>query len=193
MSEARIRAGPPTGQINAPKLTGPATGQASAREHRTGPPDDHTNAQPTGTGDRAASARMPHRGSDRADQGARMPWGSATGQNLGMTVVRSIALFIAAGLAEISGGYLVWRWLREGAPLIVGVLGGLILVGYGIIPTLQKSADFGRIYAAYGGVFVVASLLWGWGVDGKQPDRFDWTGAAVVLAGVAIIYFAPRR
>ena len=110
-----------------------------------------------------------------------------------MGPARSIALFIAAGLAEIGGGYLVWRWLRDGAPVIVGILGGAILVLYGVIPTFQRSADFGRIYAAYGGVFVVASLLWGWGVDKSRPDRFDWTGAAVVLVGVAIIYFAPRR
>jgi small multidrug resistance family-3 protein len=110
-----------------------------------------------------------------------------------MGLARSVALFIAAGLAEIGGGYLVWRWLRDGAPIIVGILGAAILVVYGVIPTLQKSDDFGRIYAAYGGVFVIASLLWGWGVDKTRPDRFDWTGAAVVLAGVAIIYFAPRR
>src|ERR1700733_9048893 len=113
---------------------------------------------------------------------------SLAGQNLGMGPARSIGLFIAAGLAEIGGGDLVWRWLRDGAPVFVG-----ILVVYGVIPTLQKSDDFGRIYAAYGGVFVIASLLWGWGVDKKAPDRFDWAGAAVVLAGVAIIYFAPRR
>jgi small multidrug resistance family-3 protein len=115
------------------------------------------------------------------------------GQNRRMNVARSIGLFVAAGLAEIGGGYLIWRWLREGAPLIAGIVGALILVSYGIIPTLQRSGDFGRIYAAYGGVFVVASLLWGWGVAGHRPDRYDWMGAIVVLAGVAIIYFAPRR
>lgn len=109
-----------------------------------------------------------------------------------MDTARAIGLFIAAGIAEIGGGYLIWRWLREGAPLIVGITGAIILVGYGVIPTLQRSSDFGRIYAAYGGVFVVASLLWGWGVDKVRPDRFDWAGAAVVLVGVAIIFFAPR-
>ena len=110
-----------------------------------------------------------------------------------MAITRTVVLFIAAGLAEIGGGYLVWRWLREGAPVIVGVLGAIILVSYGIIPTLQQSDDFGRIYAAYGGVFVIASLLWGWRIDGKQPDRYDWVGAGMVAIGVAIIFFAPRR
>jgi small multidrug resistance family-3 protein len=106
---------------------------------------------------------------------------------------RALALFIAAGLAEIGGGYLMWRWLRENAPVIVGVAGAVVLVAYGVIPTLQRSANFGRIYAAYGGVFVVASLLWGWGVDGLRPDRYDGIGAAVVLLGVGVIYFAPRH
>lgn len=110
-----------------------------------------------------------------------------------MAIARAVALFLAAGLAEIGGGYLVWRWLREGAPVIVGILGAIALVAYGIIPALQESHDFGRIYAAYGGVFVVASLLWGWGIDGKRPDLYDWTGAAVVAIGAAIIFFAPRR
>ena len=110
-----------------------------------------------------------------------------------MGIARAVALFVAAGLAEIGGGYLVWRWLREGAPVIVGVLGAIILVVYGVIPTLQQSDDFGRIYAAYGGVFVIASLLWGWGIDGKQPDLYDWAGATVVAIGVAIIFFVPRR
>ena len=109
-----------------------------------------------------------------------------------MTVARSIGLFIAAGLAEIGGGYLIWRWLREGAPLILGVLGGVILVIYGVIPTLQRST-FGRVYAAYGGVFVIMSLLWGWGLDGHRRDRFDWIGAGIVAVGVGFIFFAPRH
>ena len=76
---------------------------------------------------------------------------------------------------------------------VIVLLAALTLVIYGIIPTLQQSHDFGRIYAAYGGVFVIASLLWGWRIDGKQPDRYDWAGAAVVAIGVAIIFFAPRK
>lgn len=109
-----------------------------------------------------------------------------------MDTARSIGLFLAAGVAEIGGGYLIWRWLREGAPVLIGVVGALILVIYGVIPTLQRSSDFGRIYAAYGGIFVVASLLWGWGFDGFRPDRYDVAGGVVVLVGVGIIYFAPR-
>jgi small multidrug resistance family-3 protein len=109
-----------------------------------------------------------------------------------MSLLRSIGLFVAAGLAEIGGGYLVWRWLREGSPWPVGVAGAVILVVYGIIPTLQVSADFGRVYAAYGGVFVMMSLLWGWAVDGHRPDNYDWLGAAIVAVGVGVIYFAPR-
>jgi len=110
-----------------------------------------------------------------------------------MTVARSILLFIAAGVAEIGGGYLVWRWLREGAGWPAGLFGAVVLVLYGVIPTLQPpSVDFGRVYAAYGGVFVIMSLLWGWGVDGHRPDRYDWLGAAIVVAGVAIIFFTPR-
>src|SRR5215469_11582960 len=110
-----------------------------------------------------------------------------------MNVIRSVGLFIVAGLAEIGGGYLVWRWLREGAPWLVGAAGAVILVAYGVIPTFQSTADFGRVYAAYGGVFVIMSLLWGWGVDGRRPDTYDWLGAVVVAVGVAVIFFTPRH
>jgi small multidrug resistance family-3 protein len=106
--------------------------------------------------------------------------------------VRAVGLFLLAGLAEIGGGYLVWRWLREDAPPLVGIVGAAVLVLYGVIPTFQRDASFGRVYAAYGGVFVVMSLLWGWAVDGARPDRYDWIGAAVVSTGVSIIFFAPR-
>ena len=110
-----------------------------------------------------------------------------------MTTVRVIALFILAGLAEIGGGYLVWRWLREGGQWWIGAIGAVVLIAYGVIPTLQPNATFGRVYAAYGGVFVVMSLLWGWGVDGARPDRYDWLGAAIVAIGVSIIFFARRH
>jgi small multidrug resistance family-3 protein len=106
-------------------------------------------------------------------------------------VLKSIALFVLAGLCEIGGGYLVWLWLRDKKSALLGALGGLILFLYGVIPTLQP-AHFGRVYAAYGGVFVVLSLLWGWLVDRQAPDRFDVIGGALCLAGVAVIMYWPR-
>src|SRR6266850_145898 len=106
-------------------------------------------------------------------------------------VVTSVALFVLAGLCEIGGGYLVWLWLREGRSALLGVLGAVILVAYGVVPTLQ-AAPFGRVYAAYGGVFIVLSLVWGWALAGDAPDRFDLIGALVCLVGVALIMYAPR-
>lgn len=109
-----------------------------------------------------------------------------------MEVARALGLFGLAGLAEIGGGWLVWRWLREGAGWIVGMVGALVLVGYGIVPTLQRGDSFGRIYAAYAGAFVVMALLWGWWLDGDRPDRLDVVGALVVSVGVGIIFFGLR-
>ncbi len=107
-------------------------------------------------------------------------------------IIRATLLFIAAGLAEIGGGWAMWQWLREGKGVIWGVAGGAILVLYGILPTLQREASFGRIYAAYGGFFIVFSLLWGMYVDGWKPDRYDWIGAAVAIFGAAIILWGRR-
>lgn len=106
-------------------------------------------------------------------------------------MLKSLAYFVLAGLCEIGGGYLMWLWLRGGRSLWWGAVGGLILVLYGVIPTLQP-ANFGRVYAAYGGVFVVLSLLWGWKVDRVVPDRFDIIGGLVALTGVLIIMYWPR-
>jgi small multidrug resistance family-3 protein len=106
-------------------------------------------------------------------------------------VLRSVLLFLLAGVCEIGGGYLVWLWLRDGRGVLLGAVGGFILFLYGIVPTFQP-APFGRVYAAYGGVFVVLSLLWGWLIDGRLPDRFDVAGAGVCLAGVAVIMYWPR-
>ncbi|MGD9505195.1 MAG: YnfA family protein [Syntrophobacteraceae bacterium] len=103
----------------------------------------------------------------------------------------SLAYFLLAGLCEIGGGYLVWLWLREGKSVWCAVAGALVLILYGVIPTLQPS-NFGRVYAAYGGVFIVLSILWGWKIDGTIPDRYDLIGGMVALAGVAIIMYYPR-
>lgn len=108
-----------------------------------------------------------------------------------MDIARSLFYFILAGLCEIGGGYLVWLWLRSGKSVWLGVLGGLILFLYGVIPTLQP-ASFGRVYAAYGGIFVVLALLWGWRVDQVMPDRYDLIGAGIALVGVLVIMYWPR-
>jgi small multidrug resistance family-3 protein len=108
-----------------------------------------------------------------------------------MSILLSIGLYVFAGLCEIGGGYLVWLWFREGRPFGYGIAGAAILILYGIIPTFQ-TAHFGRVYAAYGGMFIVLSLLWGWAMDGMRPDRFDTMGAALCLVGMAIIMYAPR-
>jgi len=108
-------------------------------------------------------------------------------------IVRSIMLFALAGLLEIAGGYLVWLWLREEKAVWLGALGGLMLFLYGVLPTLQpQSATFGRVYATYGGFFIVLALLWGWWIEGVRPDRYDMIGGAIALVGVGIIMYAPR-
>ncbi|HKX81549.1 MAG TPA: YnfA family protein [Nitrososphaera sp.] len=113
---------------------------------------------------------------------------SASARKIGITVL----FFFIAGLCEIGGGYLVWLWLRDGMSWLLGTLGGLVLFLYGIVPTLQPS-HFHRIYAAYGGVFIVMALFWGWIFEGSAPDRFDIIGATIALAGVAIIFYMPRE
>ncbi|GLX11638.1 YnfA family protein [Microbispora sp. NBRC 16548] len=109
-----------------------------------------------------------------------------------MTVIRSLLLFVLAAIAEIGGAWLVWQGVREQRGLL-WIGGGVIALGlYGLVATLQPDANFGRILAAYGGVFVAGSLAWGMLVDGFRPDRWDVIGALVCLAGVLIIMYAPR-
>ncbi|MEV0002760.1 YnfA family protein [Micromonospora sp. NPDC050980] len=109
-----------------------------------------------------------------------------------MTVARSILLFLIAALAEIGGAWLVWQGWRENRGLL-WIAGGIVALGvYGFVATLQPDPNFGRILAAYGGVFVAGSLAWGMFVDKFRPDRYDLAGAAVCLVGVSIIMYAPR-
>lgn len=105
---------------------------------------------------------------------------------------RSIALFIAAAIAEIGGAYLVWQAIREGRPWWYALLGGLSLFVYGFAASLQEDNNFGRILAAYGGVFVAGSLAWGVVFDGFRPDRWDIAGSLVCLIGVGVIMYGPR-
>lgn len=108
-----------------------------------------------------------------------------------LVFLKSLALFAVAGLCEIGGGYLIWKWLRYGSPVWVGLCGVMLLGGYGVLATLQP-ASFGRVYAAYGGVFIALSILWGWQVDRIRPDRYDLLGGAICLTGMAIIMYSPR-
>ena len=109
-----------------------------------------------------------------------------------METVRSIALFAVAAVAEIGGAYLVWQAVREGRPWWLAALGGVALFAYGFVAAFQPDPNFGRILAAYGGVFVAGSLAWGVVFDGFRPDRFDLIGAVVCLLGVSVIMYAPR-
>src|SRR3712207_2753201 len=109
-----------------------------------------------------------------------------------MTVVRSVALFLLAAVAEIGGAWLVWQGVREHRGLLWVGAGVAALGAYGFVATLQADPHFGRILAAYGGVFVAGSLGWAMLVDRFRPDRYDVTGAAICLVGVAVIMYAPR-
>jgi small multidrug resistance family-3 protein len=100
-------------------------------------------------------------------------------------------LFFVAAIMEIGGGYLVWLWIREKKPIVLALLGGIILFVYGIIPTFQPS-HFGRVYAAYGGIFIISSILWGLVVDKKRPDRYEIIGSIVTVFGAIIIFYTPR-
>ncbi len=101
-------------------------------------------------------------------------------------------LFVLAGLCEIGGGYLVWGWMREHKPLLWALVGGLILAAYGVVAALQPISEFGRTYAAYGGVFIALALVWGMVIDGFRPDRYDVLGALICVVGV-VVMVAPTR
>jgi len=104
----------------------------------------------------------------------------------------SLFFFFIAGICEIGGGYLVWLWLRESYNWIFGVLGGFVLFLYGITPTFQKT-HFHRTYAAYGGIFIIMALAWGYLFEGVVPDIYDIVGTIVAGIGVIIIFYYPRK
>jgi small multidrug resistance family-3 protein len=109
-----------------------------------------------------------------------------------VTAVRSAVLFAAAALAEIGGAYLVWIGLKDGKGLAAVGAGAAALALYGLVVAQQRGVEFGRAFAAYGGVFVVGSLVWGVLFDRFEPDRFDLAGATLCLLGVALVMYAPR-
>ncbi|SDZ32068.1 small multidrug resistance family-3 protein [Amycolatopsis xylanica] len=109
-----------------------------------------------------------------------------------MTIARSLVLFALAALAEIGGAWLVWQGVREHRGLLWIAAGVIALGAYGFVATFQPDPNFGRILAAYGGIFIAGSLAWGMIADGYRPDRFDIIGALICLAGVGLIMYAPR-
>ena len=111
--------------------------------------------------------------------------------NTSFVGLTSITLFFVAAVAEIGGGYMIWKWLRERKGVLFGILGGIVLFIYGVIPTFQP-AQFGRVYAAYGGIFIVSSILWGMLVDRKKPDRYEVIGSVIAVMGAVIIFYSPR-
>ena len=117
---------------------------------------------------------------------------SAAAGTIRPVAAKSIALFVVAAICEIGGAYLMWQAIKEDRGLWFGLAGAAALVGYGAVAALQPEPHFGRVLAAYGGVFIAGSLAWGIVFDGFRPDRFDLAGAAVALVGVAIIMYSPR-
>ncbi|AYY12544.1 YnfA family protein [Actinobacteria bacterium YIM 96077] len=109
-----------------------------------------------------------------------------------MTVARSLVLFVLAGLAEIGGAWLIWQGWREHRGFALIGLGIVVLGAYGFLISMQPETHFGRVMAAYGGAFIAGALAWAVVVDGFRPDRWDLIGAAICLAGAAVIMYAPR-
>jgi small multidrug resistance family-3 protein len=109
-----------------------------------------------------------------------------------VTIIRSLLLFVVAAVAEIGGAWLIWQGVREHKGLLWIGAGIAALGAYGFVATLQPDANFGRILAAYGGIFVAGSLGWAMAVDKYRPDRYDLIGAAICLIGVGVIMYAPR-
>ena len=137
----------------------------------------------------AASPTFPQWFSRSADARTAGPGGATVPR---VSVARSVALFVLAAVAEIGGAWLVWQGVREARGWLWIGAGVIALGAYGFVATLQPDANFGRILAAYGGVFVAGSLLWGMAADGFRPDRYDVAGALLCLVGVAVIMYAPR-
>ena len=134
--------------------------------------------------------------SDTADDDQGRAAASAEKMDPAATYAVIVALFFAAGVLEIGGGWMWWQALREGKPWWYAVIGSAMLCFYGVVPTFQPQTagteDFGRVYAAYGCWFIMLSLAWGWAVDGNRPDAGDGIGAGLAAAGAVVITFYPR-
>lgn len=104
----------------------------------------------------------------------------------------SLTAFAAAALCEIAGCFAFWAWLRLGRSALWLIPGMVALALFAWFLTLVDSPLAGRAYAAYGGIYIASALVWGWVVEGQAPDRWDLTGAAICLIGMAVILFGPR-
>ncbi len=106
--------------------------------------------------------------------------------------MRSVAYYLAAAVAEIGGCFAFWAWLRLGRSALWALPGAAALILFAFLLTRIDAVFAGRAYAAYGGVYIAASLVWLWAVEGTRPDRWDVAGALICLGGAAIILFGPR-
>jgi len=104
----------------------------------------------------------------------------------------TIPVFIAAALAEIAGCFAFWAWWRLEKSALWLIPGVVSLIAFAWLLTLAESDAAGRAYAAYGGIYITASLAWLWLAEGVRPDRWDIVGAAICLVGASVILFAPR-
>lgn len=107
-------------------------------------------------------------------------------------LAKTFLVFAAAALAEIAGCFAFWAWLRQGKSILWLVPGTASLVVFAYLLTLAPSDHAGRAYAAYGGIYIVASLLWLWLAEGRRPDTWDITGGAIAIAAAMVILFGPR-
>ncbi|GJL52995.1 MAG: UPF0060 membrane protein [Nitrospirales bacterium] len=106
--------------------------------------------------------------------------------------MNTVGLYIGAAIAEIGGCFAFWMWLRLDRSAWWGVVGTASLLIFGVLLTRSEAVFAGRAFAAYGGVYIAASLLWLWAVEGILPDRWDTIGAGICLTGAALILWGPR-
>ena len=109
-----------------------------------------------------------------------------------MEIVKTLVLFVLTALAEIIGCYLPYLWLRQGKSILLLIPAAFSLAAFAWLLTLHPNAA-GRVYAAYGGVYITVALMWLWAVDSIKPTVTDFVGVGVCLIGMLIIMFGPKH